>query len=286
MPPTRLSPSYISPNLRHPRRGNARLAVLAGIALGVLILAVYATSGWWGKLGAVSDHAHDPGAHGGIIVAVGQNHHHIEVIFAEGGVMKFFTLGEDQSKVVPVPKQTVTAYVSTPDKPQAVAVKLESRPQPDDPTGQTSLLEGTLPAEYIGARLLVVVPQMIFDGTRNRFSFQTVDPHEAEMPQKVTAQAERDLYLTPGGKLTAADIQANGGITASEKYRGFKSQHDFSPKPGDPICPITQTKANAQCVWIIDGKKYLFCCPPCIDEFVKLAKESPEKILEPKAYVK
>ncbi len=106
------------------------------------------------------------------------------------------------------------------------------------------------------------------------------------MPQTVTADAVRDLYLTPKGLYTAADIAANGSATAAEKYRGFHSAHDFAPKPGDPICPITQTKANAQCTWIVGGRTYQFCCPPCIDEFMKLARESPEKIKGPAEYVK
>lgn len=118
---------------------------------------------------------------------------------------------------------------------------------------------------------------------RFRFSFEA---ESTVMPQTVTADAARDLYLTPKGLYTAADIEANGSTTAAEKYRGFHSAHDFGPKPGDRICPITQTKANPQCAWIVGGKKYLFCCPPCIDEFVKLAKESPEQVKDPVEYVK
>jgi hypothetical protein len=40
------------------------------------------------------------------------------------------------------------------------------------------------------------------------------------------------------------------------------------------------------CSWIIGGQKYTFCCPPCIDEFVKLAKADPTKILPPEKYRK
>jgi uncharacterized membrane protein YraQ (UPF0718 family) len=108
----------------------------------------------------------------------------------------------------------------------------------------------------------------------------------ALMPATATAEAARDLYLTPKGLYTAEDIAANGSITAAEKYQGFHSAHNFKPKPGDRICPVTQTKANPQCTWIVGGKKYLFCCPPCIDEFMKLARESPAKIKSPEEYVK
>ena len=107
----------------------------------------------------------------------------------------------------------------------------------------------------------------------------------APMPEGAKADVERTLYLTAKGKYTDADIAANGRMTASEKYKEFHSAHDFSPKLGEPICPVTHTKANAECSWIIGGKRYLFCCPPCIDEFVRMAKESPDKIQEPAAYV-
>ncbi len=112
----------------------------------------------------------------------------------------------------------------------------------------------------------------------------TQDEHEAEMPRKITDAAERELYLTPGGKFTAADILANGSMTASQKYRAFHSMHDMNPAAGDTICPITHTKANPKCTWVVGGKHYMFCCPPCIDEFVKLAKEHPEQIQDPTDY--
>jgi len=53
------------------------------------------------------------------------------------------------------------------------------------------------------------------------------------------------------------------------------------PKKGDRICPISKTKANPTFVWIVGGKSYTFCCPPCIDEFVKTAKEKPDRIKDP-----
>ena len=35
-----------------------------------------------------------------------------------------------------------------------------------------------------------------------------------------------------------------------------------------------------------DGKTYEFCCPPCVDEFVRMAKETPDQIKAPEMYVK
>ncbi len=107
-----------------------------------------------------------------------------------------------------------------------------------------------------------------------------------EMPTGVGGAEERELYLVPGGKYTAADIEANGRMTASEKFRGFRANHDFDPRPGDFVCPVTRTKADPRCAWTVNGKRYLFCCPPCVDEFVRLAKDYPDRVLEPDRYVK
>jgi hypothetical protein len=94
------------------------------------------------------------------------------------------------------------------------------------------------------------------------------------------------LYLTPGGRYTLADIQANGNVTASEKFKGIKSEHDMKPKVGDMLCPITSTKANAKFTWIIDGKAFQFCCPPCIDEYVNTAKTSADPLPDPESFIK
>jgi len=130
----------------------------------------------------------------------------------------------------------------------------------------------------------VTVPMHI-NGTRFRFAFNTTAADDTPF-DKGQGDAEKTLYLTPGGKYTAADIKANGATTPSEKFKGQKSAHDMRPASGDRICPITRTKANPKFTWIIDGKEYEFCCPPCIDEFVQAAKENPDTIKEPDTYRK
>lgn len=259
---------------------------MPGRALLIIVacLAVYWSWHRW-QAGEPAWHRHDPGTHGGTIVAVGHEHYHVEALVAEGGALKLFTLGQDQSRVVTVPVQKLTAYVRTAQQTEAVPVALTAAPQPGDPAGQTSLFEGQVPLEMLGTQLMVVVPSITIGDQRYRFGFVTQAGHEPQMPQKVTDQAERDLYLTPGGKFTAADIRANGSQTASQKYRAFRSAHNLHPASGDTICPITGTKANPACTWVIGGQTYSFCCPPCIDEFVKLAKEHPDKIEPPAAYV-
>jgi hypothetical protein len=98
--------------------------------------------------------------------------------------------------------------------------------------------------------------------------------------------AERRLYLTPGGRYTAADIAINGPILPAQRFRGIESMHDMHPQPGDRLCPITGTRASPRFTWIVGGKAYQFCCPPCIEEFVRQAKERPRTIHPPEYYVK
>src|SRR5690242_12031143 len=75
------------------------------------------------------------------------------------------------------------------------------------------------------------------------------------------SEYEKELFLSPAGKYTKEDIAANGNITRSQKFRDYISAHNPQPKKGDQICPISLTKANPSCTWIIGGKSYQFCCP-------------------------
>lgn len=94
----------------------------------------------------------------------------------------------------------------------------------------------------------------------------------------------RQLYLVPAGAYTRSDIRTNGNQTPRQRYASFQAEHDFNPRPGDRICPISRTKANVRCTWDVGGQTYQFCCPPCIDEFVRLAKQQPDQIRPPDEY--
>jgi YHS domain-containing protein len=64
------------------------------------------------------------------------------------------------------------------------------------------------------------------------------------------------------------------------------ARHDRFPAIGTRLCPISGTKADARFSWVIGGRRYQFCCPPCIEEFVQQAKQRPETIRPPQDYVK
>ena len=238
--------------------------------------------------GAEEEHGHKPGAHGGIIASLGRDSYHVEAIVTGAGELRLYTLGNDESRVVDVEVQDLIAYVKPAGGTDSTSIEIKPQPQPGDAKGKASLFVAQLPDSMIGQSIDVTVPNITIGGERFRLGFTTkTEVHGNEgMPAKVADEAEKSLYLTPGGRYTQADIEANGSVTASQKFATFQAKHDLNPKVGDKICPVTLTKANPKCSWVVGGKSYEFCCPPCVDEFVKLAKSKPEDVKEPDQYVK
>eukprot|EP00456_Euglypha_rotunda_P073951 TRINITY_DN674_c0_g1_i1.p1 TRINITY_DN674_c0_g1~~TRINITY_DN674_c0_g1_i1.p1 ORF type:complete len:293 (-),score=59.00 TRINITY_DN674_c0_g1_i1:880-1758(-) len=233
------------------------------------------------------EHGHKAGAHGGIMISLGRDSYHAEAVFEKGGLLRLYTLGKEESRVIDVEKQTLKGFVKAEGDAEAQQFTLEAAPQDGDAEGRTSQFLGTLPKGLWGLKLEVTVPNIVISGERFRLGFKsTPEEHDEGMPSKVADDEERQLYLTPGGKYTEEDIKANGSVTATAKFKGLKSSHDMFPKPGDKICPVTKTKANPIFTWVVGGKTYEFCCPPCVDEFVKTAKATPDEIQQPADYVK
>jgi hypothetical protein len=234
-----------------------------------------------------AEHGHKPGAHGGIIVEIGRDNFHAEAIFERAGTLRLYILGKDETRVQEVELQELTAYAKAQGGSESSPFALKAQPQPGDADGKTSLFVGELPRELRGRPVEVTIPGIRVAGERFRLSFASSTPrHDAAVPAAVAGDKARKLYLTPGGLYTDADIEANGATTAAEKYKGVLSNHDMEPAAGDQICPVTATKADRQFTWVVGGRTYEFCCPPCIDEFVKLAKEQPAKVKSPQEYVK
>ena len=241
---------------------------------------------------AATEHGHKAGAHGGLIAEIGRDNYHAEAIFAKEGIVKLFTLGKDESRVLHVETQTLEAYARVEGDMEDVQVDFAPLRQKMDPAGQVALFRGKLPPEMWGKAVTLTVPITI-NGEAFRFRISSkpaeTDAHSEEsspMPTKVSDAKEKELYLTPGGKYTADDIAANGNTTASQKFKGIRATHNSKPQVGDRICPISMTKANPKFTWIIGGQAYQFCCPPCVDEFVQTAKEKPDEIARPASYVK
>ena len=231
------------------------------------------------------EHGHKASQHGGTVVPVGSDNYHAEAVFEKGGTLRLFTLGQNEAVVLEVEAQPLTGYVKTEGGTESESFVLTPKPQSGDKPGMTSAFVGHLPKEMAGKKVEVTIPALRIGTERFRIAFKSApDAADPGVPAKVAGDEEKTLYLTPGGKYTVADIAANGNVTASQKFKGMKAEHDLKPKAGEKICPVTLTKASPKFSWIVDGKTYEFCCPPCVDEFVTLAKEKPGEIKPPEEY--
>lgn len=232
------------------------------------------------------EHPHIAGAHGGIVIPIGSDSYHAEAVIEKDGQFRLLMLGADETRIQEVDVQSVKAYIKEAGETDATPIEMKAVPQDGDASGKTSQFVGQLPESTIGKAIDVTIPNLRIGTERFRVGFTTaVQQHDSGMPAAVTGTEEQKLYFTPRGKYTQADIDANGKLSAGAKFRGFMSKHNMSPKPGDIICPVTFTKANPKIEWQVDGKKYLFCCPPCVDEFVRMAKEEPDSLKSPEEYV-
>ena len=104
--------------------------------------------------------------------------------------------------------------------------------------------------------------------------------------QKTVTAADRALFLIPGGVYTASDVKANGNTSPAVRYPNYIPAHEAKVIAGSQVCPISETRPDPALKWIIGGKEYIFCCPPCITEFVQKAKKSPAIIKSPREYKK
>lgn len=234
------------------------------------------------------DHEHGVGLHGGMIVSLGRDSYHVEPVFERDGVLRLYLLGPDETRLQETQRQTLTAYVRAKGAGEALPVPIAAEPQEGDGVGTTSRFKGIIPEALRGIPLEVTIPNLRIEGERFRVAFSSVPRADrpAAMPASLPADAATALFVTPGGRYTAADIEANGRRTPQQAFPSFRAKHDADPKVGDKLCPISETKANPACTWIIGGKTYEFCCPPCVEEFVRMAKETPDAIRDPEAYVK
>lgn len=233
------------------------------------------------------EHGHKAGAHGGIMVSLGRDSFHAEAVFEKGGVLRLYMLGNDESRVIDIEQQTLKAFAKVDGDSEALPFVLEPQPQDGDASGKTSQFVGQLPEAVVGQQLDVTIPNIVVAGERFRAGFKSAaEAHADSMPAKAASDEEQRLFLTAGGLYTESDVAANGRTTAAAKFKAVTIKHDAKPILGDKICPISMTKANSQITWIVGGQTYEFCCPPCVEEFVKNAKTKADPIQPAADFVK
>lgn len=224
------------------------------------------------------------GPRGGPLAEWGDHQFHAEVtVDHETGTAVVYILDANAKVAVPITAKQLTLSLKL---SEPTTLTLTPKPQPGDPAGKASAFEGTHPVLRTMRRLTGTVGGQ-FDGSRYSGSFAQAahtDDHAPKSPAGPTPR-ETDLFLTPGGIYTQADISKNGGVVPSVKFAGVAFEHDDDLKPGDRVCPVTVNKADDKCRWWVNGKEYTFCCPPCLEKFVKQAKQTPEKIKDPGEYI-
>jgi hypothetical protein len=232
------------------------------------------------KKGAIANHEHGGTPHGGVLVEWGGGVYHAEfVIDRDKTQATVYVLDGDATKGVPIKADTVFLHIKDP----TFQVGLKPMPQDGDPKDTSSRFVGT--HEKLGT-------VQEFAGTIS--VNMNGKPYTGEFEAKAHGHVknspvdsrEAKVFLTAGGIYTKADIDKNGNTVPSVKFKGIFWSHDDNLKAGDKVCPVTDNKADPQCSWWVNGQRYEFCCPPCLEKFVKWAKESPEKVKAPEFYVK
>lgn len=230
--------------------------------------------------------AHDHpsvGPHGGPLAEWGDEEYHVEVTVDHAAkTATVYVLDGNAKAAAPIDAATLTLALAF---APPVTVTLAAQPQPGDPAGRSSRFAGTHPALAVERPVSGSVSAKV-GGKPFSGDFEAGE-HASHTPAKAAPTGrEADLFLKPGGIYTAADVTKNGGVVPSVKFAGLSWSHDDELKPGDKICPVTVNKADDKCAWSVNGQQYHFCCPPCLEKFVRWAKETPEKVKPPSEYVK
>jgi hypothetical protein len=223
-----------------------------------------------------SEHEHKMGKHGGIITSLGaDDKYHLETYIDAKGNITIFTLDANENSFWAY-NQEITAFIKT-NNNETSSIILSPRHYNE----YMDCLYGQIPLNFEQVTI-------IFNINFGKDRYRVVINHDAlKMPESdLSGEEERKLFLTPGGIYTEEDIKANGSTVPSVKFKGFKAKHDANPKKGDRICPVTFTLANKMCTWIVQGEEYQFCCPPCLGNFIELAKQHPEQVKHSHEYIK
>lgn len=230
-------------------------------------------------------HEHPSGPHGGAVVAIDKdNRFHAEAVFEPDGLVRLYTYGRELTEARPVVACTVCAAVRAHDGTDEYAVMLRPEPQGTDPPGMASRFAGRLPPDMWRGHLRLVVWSLAVDGDRFLFEIDAANAPPDPTATDRAAAAEAALYSNTGGKYHEEDVRANGSVPASRRYLGERPAHNDKPTAGERVCPVSRSRADARFVWVVGGLEYRFCCPPCIDEFVKAAKERPDEVRHPDFY--
>lgn len=222
-------------------------------------------------------HEHKIGPHGGLVAGVGLNDKlHVELV-NEKEYTWFYILDEDEKTPVDITNQLM----------QVVFIQERICVEALPVVAGTNIKLNVLQDRAKDNLFVSVSPNFLFTQAMLRLKVDN-DSYTVTwdlMPIAKPTGEEAEICLKPGGIYTLEDIKANGNIVPSAKYKGFVANH-VNPNKGDWICPITGSRGDERCWWIINGQKYYACCPPCLVNMVQMAKSNTGQLKSAKEYVK
>lgn len=231
-------------------------------------------------------HEHPPALHSGQVVTfkAGSAHYHVEFVVEPTGRVRVYPLDESATRPLAVEAQPLVLSVQGPAAGEPTPLML--RPVAGtEANGTTTEFVGRLPARAVSGRLTVRFTEFRVGGERYRFEFVWDSPVGEDTFRDAFRDEQRRIFLSAGGKYLDSDIRDNGGLSADATFAALAPTHDHAPKPGDRVCPVSGFKAEPSITWVVGRERYVFCCQPCIDEFVLLAKEKPDDVRPAVSYV-
>ncbi len=120
-----------------------------------------------------SDHAHEIGPHGGIIVAAneGEPHYHVEFVVESNGRTTLFTYGSDTKHPLEVLAEVFVAEVRATSDGTFTTVVFRPNEVIDNMLARTSRFIGRIPPSFVGKTLRINIPKLTLGETNVAIAF-------------------------------------------------------------------------------------------------------------------
>lgn len=251
------------------------VAVVACVAGGVMVVRQIF---WTGPNDP--DHPHEVGPHGGVLIAAndGEPHYHVEFVVEKNGRATLFTYGRDANEPVEVIANPFVGEIKVRSNGHSTTVVFRPHGEIGNRPFRSAWFVGRIPPAFVGKELRIIIPNLTIRETKAAFAFDFGKGQWPEGSLGAGQTFERRVLLTStGDRYTDRDIDANGRVTASEKYGSVQVTHKMDPNPTMASCPVSLLQADTRLAWFVAGKERHFCCVSCIIDFVDAIKVTPTK---------
>jgi len=135
-----------------------RLLILLGALFALVVVIVIARSVFWTH----SAHEHEPGPHGGIIVAINDDepHYHVEFVAETDGRIRLFLSGEKPEQIVEVKPQTLIARAKPASESEETSILLRPAEIMSAAPQDTSQFWGRMSPDLVGKALTLEIKDL------------------------------------------------------------------------------------------------------------------------------